>query len=144
MGKPRTYTDNQFIEAVKTSTSVRQVLSKLGLKEAGGNYKVAQQRIKKLGISIIPSDDDIQKVVSTFHQWQIKEIENTPEFCYSASLEEIEKKKEISKERAKTKRATNREREEKEREQYIENPRRSGRSNKGQSGNIYVDFEMSS
>jgi hypothetical protein len=52
MGKPRTYTDNQFIEAVKTSTSVRQVLSKLGLKEAGGNYKVAQQRIEKLGISL--------------------------------------------------------------------------------------------
>lgn len=52
MGKPRSYTDNQFIEAVKTSTSVRQVLSKLGLKEAGGNYKVAQQRIKKLGISL--------------------------------------------------------------------------------------------
>ena len=52
MGKPRTYTDNQFIEAVKTSTSIRQVLSKLGLKEAGGNYKVAQQRIEKLGISL--------------------------------------------------------------------------------------------
>jgi hypothetical protein len=52
MGKPRTYTDNQFIDAVKTSTSVRQVLSKLGLKEAGGNYKIAQQRIEKLGISL--------------------------------------------------------------------------------------------
>jgi hypothetical protein len=52
MRKPRTYTDNQFIEAVETSTSVRQVLSKLGLKEAGGNYKVAQQRIAKLGISL--------------------------------------------------------------------------------------------
>jgi len=52
MGKPRTYTDNQFIDAVKTSTSVRQVLSKLGLKEAGGNYKIAQQRMEKLGISL--------------------------------------------------------------------------------------------
>ena len=52
MGKPRTYTDNQFIDAVETSTSIRQVLAKLGLKEAGGNYKVAQQRMKKLGISL--------------------------------------------------------------------------------------------
>ena len=39
-------------------------------------------------------------------------------------LEEIEKKKEISKERAKTKRVTNREREEREREEYEQNPRR--------------------
>jgi hypothetical protein len=52
MGKPRTYTDTQFIDAVETSTSIRQVLAKLGLKEAGGNYKVAQQRIEKLGISL--------------------------------------------------------------------------------------------
>jgi type I restriction enzyme M protein len=38
------------------------------------------------------SDDDIQKVVSTYHHWQCKEIENIPEFCYSATFEEIEKK----------------------------------------------------
>ena len=38
------------------------------------------------------SDDDIQKVVSTYHQWQSKEIENIPEFCYSASIEEVAKK----------------------------------------------------
>lgn len=38
------------------------------------------------------SDDDIQKVVSTYHQWQCKEIENIPEFCYSASLDEVAKK----------------------------------------------------
>jgi len=38
------------------------------------------------------SDDDIQKVVSTYHQWQTKEIENIPEFCYSASLDEVAKK----------------------------------------------------
>jgi Zn finger protein HypA/HybF involved in hydrogenase expression len=52
MGKPRIYTENEFIDAVKTSTSIRQVLSKLGLKEAGGNYKVAQQRMEQLGISL--------------------------------------------------------------------------------------------
>ena len=38
------------------------------------------------------SDDDIRKVTSTYHQWQTKAIENTPEFCYSASLEEVAKK----------------------------------------------------
>ena len=58
-------------------------------------------------------------------------------------LEEIEKKKEISKERAKTKRVTNKEREEKEREEYIENPRRSGRTNKGKiNEKVYLDFEL--
>jgi type I restriction enzyme M protein len=38
------------------------------------------------------SDADIQKVTSTYHQWQTKEIENIPEFCYSANFEEVEKK----------------------------------------------------
>ncbi len=38
------------------------------------------------------SDDDIKKVTSTYHQWQTKAIENIPEFCYSASLEEVAKK----------------------------------------------------
>ena len=44
------YTEEQFIEAVKTSTSVRQVLSKIGVKEAGGNYKVAKDKIKRLNL----------------------------------------------------------------------------------------------
>jgi type I restriction enzyme M protein len=35
------------------------------------------------------SDSDIQKVVSTYHQWQTKEIENIPEFCYSASFDQV-------------------------------------------------------
>ena len=38
------------------------------------------------------SDEDIKKVTSTYHQWQTKEIENIPEFCYSASFEEVAKK----------------------------------------------------
>ena len=38
------------------------------------------------------SDADIQKVANTYHQWQTKEIENIPEFCYSASFEEVAKK----------------------------------------------------
>jgi type I restriction enzyme M protein len=38
------------------------------------------------------SDSDIQKVTSTYHQWQTAAIENIPELCYSASLEEVVKK----------------------------------------------------
>ena len=38
------------------------------------------------------SGDDIKKITGTYHQWQTKEIENIPEFCYSASIDEVEKK----------------------------------------------------
>jgi len=38
------------------------------------------------------SDADIQKATTIYHQWQTQEIENIPELCYSANLEEIEKK----------------------------------------------------
>lgn len=42
------YTEEEFIDAVKSSTSIRQVLNKLGLKEAGGNYSITKTRIKNL------------------------------------------------------------------------------------------------
>jgi type I restriction enzyme M protein len=35
------------------------------------------------------SDADIQKVTSTYHQWQTNGIENIPEFCHSASFDEV-------------------------------------------------------
>jgi type I restriction enzyme M protein len=38
------------------------------------------------------SEEDIIKITSTYHQWQTKEIENIPEFCYSASFEEVARK----------------------------------------------------
>ena len=38
------------------------------------------------------SNDDIKKVTSTYHLWQSTVIENIPEFCYSASIEEVTKK----------------------------------------------------
>jgi type I restriction enzyme M protein len=38
------------------------------------------------------SDEDIHKITTTFHQWQMKKIENIPEFCYSANMEEVVKK----------------------------------------------------
>ena len=38
------------------------------------------------------SDDDIKKVTTTHHQWQSAKIENIPEFCYSATFDEVAKK----------------------------------------------------
>lgn len=44
------YSDEQLKEAVKTSLSISQVLSKLGIVCAGGNYKTVKHRIEKLNI----------------------------------------------------------------------------------------------
>lgn len=44
------YTTQNLIDAVQNSTSIRQVLAKLGLCEAGGNYSNTQRRIRQLGI----------------------------------------------------------------------------------------------
>ncbi len=38
------------------------------------------------------SDVDIKKVTNTYHEWQTTEIENIPEFCYSASIDEVAQK----------------------------------------------------
>jgi type I restriction enzyme M protein len=38
------------------------------------------------------SENEIKKVKDTYHQWQSKDIENIPEYCYVAKLDEIEKK----------------------------------------------------
>ena len=42
------------------------------------------------------SDDDVKKITGAYHNWQQSDFEttyqNTPEFCYSASFDEIEKK----------------------------------------------------
>ena len=53
MSKSRNYTDEEFALAVKESGSIRQVLQKLNLREAGGNYQCAKERIKKLNLSKI-------------------------------------------------------------------------------------------
>jgi hypothetical protein len=44
------YSNEQLIDAVKSSYSIRQVLSKLKLKEAGGNYSTVKHKIKILNI----------------------------------------------------------------------------------------------
>lgn len=46
----RKYTDGQFIEAVANSTSIRQVLGKLGLAMQGGNYASFHNIVKELNI----------------------------------------------------------------------------------------------
>jgi type I restriction enzyme M protein len=38
------------------------------------------------------SEEDIINITGTYHQWQCNKIENIPEFCYSATLEEVAKK----------------------------------------------------
>lgn len=38
------------------------------------------------------SDEAIQHIASTYHKWQQSEIENIPEFCYTAKFEEVAKK----------------------------------------------------
>jgi len=46
------YSENDFIKYVKNSTSISQVLKKLGLIASGGNYIIAKRRIKVLQIDI--------------------------------------------------------------------------------------------
>lgn len=48
----RSYSDNDVKEAVASSTSIRQVLKKLGLKEAGGNYQTLRNSFKTLNLDI--------------------------------------------------------------------------------------------
>lgn len=50
--RKRTWTNESLIEAVKTSRSYRQVISKLNLREAGGNYEQIKKYIKELGLNI--------------------------------------------------------------------------------------------
>lgn len=47
---PRKWKKDQLISAVKESTSIRQVLSRLGLKEAGGNYRQIRKYIDLMGL----------------------------------------------------------------------------------------------
>ncbi len=50
MGKKRTWTVEQLKEAVKTSTSYRQILKKLSLREAGGNYDQLKKYVREYSI----------------------------------------------------------------------------------------------
>lgn len=48
--KTTKYTEKELIDAVATSTSYRQVLLKLKIKPAGGNYQVLKSNISKLNL----------------------------------------------------------------------------------------------
>ena len=52
MGKKRSWTIEQLKTAVKSSTSYRQVLSKLNLVEAGGDYEQVKKYIKEFILPI--------------------------------------------------------------------------------------------
>lgn len=52
MPQHRKWTDDQLIEAVKSSKSYRAVIQKLGLVPAGGNYVQIKRRIKELELDI--------------------------------------------------------------------------------------------
>ena len=53
MGKKKTWTISQLQEAVSNSFSYRQVLIKLNLREAGGNYDQVKKYIKENGLNIL-------------------------------------------------------------------------------------------
>ena len=50
MGRRRSWTIEQFVEAVRISRSVAGVIAKLGLRVAGGNYKYVQMYVARLGL----------------------------------------------------------------------------------------------
>lgn len=50
--KPRKWTEDQLRLAAKDSTSIRQVLHILGLKEAGGNYSQIAKYFKEYSIDV--------------------------------------------------------------------------------------------
>lgn len=50
--RTRSWTIEQIKEAVKTSTSYRQVLKKLHLREAGGNYEQLKKYVRELKLNI--------------------------------------------------------------------------------------------
>lgn len=50
--KKRTWTEKQLRMAANTSRSIRQILKKLGLKQAGGNYSQIKKYLKEYQINI--------------------------------------------------------------------------------------------
>lgn len=51
MSKKKSWTQEQLADAVKNSFSVRQVIAKLGLVEAGGNYEQVKRYMIEFGLS---------------------------------------------------------------------------------------------
>ncbi|NOX90379.1 MAG: N-6 DNA methylase [Calditrichaeota bacterium] len=62
-------------------------------------HKILFMDLRELGIPfekkfIQFSDEDIERITSTYHNWQVKNsnYKDVPEFCYSAKIEEVQKK----------------------------------------------------
>lgn len=49
--RKRTWSNDQLILAVKTSSSIRQIIAKLGLRPTGGNYRQVYNYIAELNLS---------------------------------------------------------------------------------------------
>jgi Zn finger protein HypA/HybF involved in hydrogenase expression len=49
--RKKSWTNEQFIDAVNNSFSLRQVIAKLGLQEAGGNYEQIKRYIKEFNLN---------------------------------------------------------------------------------------------
>ena len=50
MIRKRSWTEKQLLEATKSSFSYRQVLGKLGLREAGGNYAQIKKYLREFKV----------------------------------------------------------------------------------------------
>lgn len=50
MARQRKYTDEQLVNAIKNSGSIRQVLQRIGLVPAGGNYETVHRKIRELSL----------------------------------------------------------------------------------------------
>jgi len=51
MSRKRTWTDEDFTKAASVSTSVRDLLKKIGLHPTGANYKTVWATVRRLGIN---------------------------------------------------------------------------------------------
>lgn len=88
MAKPRSYSDEQFVEAVMTSTSYRQALTKLGLAQAGGNYAVMKERIKsmELDVSHMTGRGHLKGKTHDFNKKPIEHYLKEDSYCQSHRL----------------------------------------------------------
>ena len=50
--RKRKWTDQDFVEAVRTSTSYAQVIEKLHLRAAGSNYDTVKRKINELHLDV--------------------------------------------------------------------------------------------
>ena len=72
MPKIRKYSDQDIIDAVKSSKSIAQVLKKLALKPTGGNYKSMYHQFKRLSLDTSHFTGQGHLKGKT-HNWTIKQ-----------------------------------------------------------------------